>query len=291
VIISASRRTDIPAFYAEWFLRRVRAGACVVANPLNPRAASRVSLKPEDVDAIVFWTRNPRPLLSHLAELDERGFRYYFLFTVLDYPRTLDPSVPPARAAVAAFRQLARRLGPERVVWRYDPIVFSNVTGAAFHRRAFEDLAAALQGCTTRCVISFLTIYRKMAARLQALAGQGLRLETPAPAEIEALVRALATTAAQRGMELTACAEERDLAALGVRRGKCVDDELIRRQFGIRVASRKDPSQRERCRCVVSRDIGAYDTCVYGCRYCYATNSFERARENHARHDPAAESL
>ncbi len=122
MIISASRRTDIPAFYAEWFMQRIRAGYCTVPNPFNRGQVSTISLAPEDVDAIVFWTRFPRPLLPHLDELDRCGYRYYFQFTLLDYPRSLETHRPDVRQAVEAFRTLAERIGPERVIWRYDPI-------------------------------------------------------------------------------------------------------------------------------------------------------------------------
>ena len=139
MIIGASRRTDIPAFYAEWMLHRLRAGYCTVANPYNRNQVSRISLRPEDVDAIVFWTRNPRPLMRYIPELDSQGYRYYFQFTILGYPREIDHKSPPAAAAVQTFRELSERLGPTRVIWHYDPIVFTGLTPPAFHRENFSD--------------------------------------------------------------------------------------------------------------------------------------------------------
>ena len=150
MIISASRRTDIPAFYAEWMVRRLREGYCTVPNPFNRNQVSRISLRPEDVDAIVFWTRNPRPLMPYLDELDSRGYRYYFQFTILGYPREIDPKSPPAATAVEAFCELAERLGPRRVIWRYDPIVFTGITPPAFHQENFQRLAESLRGHTRR---------------------------------------------------------------------------------------------------------------------------------------------
>ena len=150
MIISASRRTDIPAFYAPWFMNRMRAGYCTVPNPFNRSQVSRISLRPEDVDVIVFWTRNPRPLLPALDELDDRGYRYYFQYTLLDNPRTLDPKSPPVDAAIATFQTLAERIGPARVIWRYDPSVLSSATGADFHLERYARIAAALrQGVKT----------------------------------------------------------------------------------------------------------------------------------------------
>lgn len=293
MIVSASRRTDIPALYAEWFMNRIRAGSCTVSNPFNPRQVTEVSLRPEDVDAIVFWTRFPRPLLPHLDELDARGYRYYFQVTLLDYPRAIDPGVPPVEAALSAVRDLAARIGPERVVWRYDPIVFSAVTDAAYHRRTFERLAGALQGHTRRCVVSLADPYRKTARRMRALAAQGVAVdcEVAVGPAIEALMTALVHIAGEHGIEIVSCAEEVDLQVYGIPPGRCVDDDLIRSLFGIEVDGRKDPAQRAACGCVASKDIGMYDSCTFGCAYCYATSDFARARQNQARHDPEGSSL
>ena len=294
MIISASRRTDIPAFYAPWFMNRMRAGYCTVPNPFNRSQVSRISLRPKDVDVIVFWTRNPRPLLPALDELDDRGYRYYFQYTLLDNPRTLDPKSPPVDAAIATFQTLAERIGPARVIWRYDPIVLSSATGADFHLERYARIAAALRGYTTRSVISIMDRYRKVEKRLVALATQGITLADQ-PAEqapgVARLMTGLAGIAADNGMEIQSCAEELDLVGGGITPGKCIDDGYIRRVFGLQLDLKKDPNQRAACGCVASRDIGMYDTCLFGCQYCYATSSFARAAVNHAAHDPAGEAL
>ncbi len=291
MIISASRRTDLPAFHAKWFMERVRAGYCRVRNPFNPAQVSRISLNPADVDAIVFWTRFPRPLLPWLDELEDRGFRYYFLFTLLDYPRVLEPGTPRTGAAIRVFQELARRIGPERVIWRYDPIVPSTVTDAAFHLRTFEKLSAALAGHTRRCVVSVLENYRKIRARMAALDPLGVRLLEPEPGSMETLFGKMAACAQSRGMELRACAQETDYSAWGVRPNRCVDPELLNSLFGLQLPLEKDPSQRTHCGCAPSRDIGAYDTCGFGCAYCYANSNFARSREKLRGQDVSAESL
>lgn len=293
MIISASRRTDIPAFYAPWFINRVRAGFCAVPNPFNRSQVARVSLLPADVDVIVFWTRNPRPLFPYLAELDGLGFRYYFQFTILDNPRSIDPKSPPAETAIRACREMAERTGPQRVIWRYDPIVFSDGTPAAFHLEAYRRIAAALQGAAGRSVISIMDNYSKARSRLSRLPGQGFRPFEPheTAAALQELVPALAETARQHGMEIVSCAEELDLRPFGVAPGKCIDDGFIQQVFGIQVGAKKDPSQRKECGCVVSKDIGMYDSCLFGCQYCYATQSFDLAQRHHAEHNPDSPSL
>lgn len=292
-IISASRRTDIPAFYADWFINRIRAGYCLVSNPYNANQTSRVSLLPDDVDAIVFWTRNPRPLFPFLRELDSLGYHYFFHFTMLDNPRLLDPKSPSLGSAVTAFRELSRRLGPDRVIWRYDPIILSNVTDTQFHIDAFRKIAGRLEGYTTRVVVSLLTLYRHVAQRLRKLEKSGLQLMKGEVLEEQSriLLRSIADTAKINGMQALSCSMESTLGRFGIRPGKCIDDEYLQDTFGVQVSSQKDPGQRPECRCVKSQDIGAYDTCVFGCTYCYAVRSFALARRNHASHDPTSPSL
>jgi len=270
MIISASRRTDIPAFFAREFMAGIRAGFMDVPNPRNPRAVSRISLRPEDVEAIVFWTRDPAPLLPHLGELDARGYLYYFQYTLLDGPEFFDPQGPRGTEAIKTFRRLAERIGPDRVVWRYDPIVLSDKTGPDYHRAKFEELASALAGATGRVVISLVDFYRSVRPRFRELEKAGISVRPPAPGDLEELIPALAETAAGRSLEIRSCAEEIDLARWGVRPGKCVDDELLSRILGRRLRLRKDPRQRKSCGCVESRDIGVYGTCRRGCLYCYA---------------------
>ncbi|MEW6266762.1 MAG: DUF1848 domain-containing protein [Thermodesulfobacteriota bacterium] len=290
MIISASRRTDLPAWYSAWFMNRVRSGWCLAANPFNPKQVTRISLQPDEVDVFVFWTRNPRPMLPGLAELDERGYRYYFLFTVTPYAQDLEPHLPPLEERLAAFVQLSDRLGPERVIWRYDPIIISNVTDHDFHRRSFERLSGALRASTRRVIISLVHYYAKTIRNLRPLEGQGFQFDLEAadrPATL-ALLRDLADMARARGLEIYTCAEKKDYTELGLKPGRCLDGDLIEKLWGLGRVRPKDPGQRETCGCAASKDIGATDTCLHGCRYCYATVSFEAARRRQAGHDPAS---
>lgn len=291
MIISASRRTDIPAFYSEWFMKRIRAGYCLVPNPFNHNQVSKVSLEPADVDVIAFWTRNPRPLFPYLSELEDRGYCFYFLYTLMDNPRQIDPGSPPLETAMRTFRELSDRIGPERLIWRYDPIFLSSITPPVFHAGAYRRISRALKGYTTRSVVSVVHIYRKIRRRMAELEGQGIELLPYDSEVLSPLMQSLAETASMNGMEIRSCADELDLRRFGIEPGKCIDDEFISRVFGLNVGNKKDCFQRKNCGCVASKDIGVYDSCLFGCAYCYATTSFERARANFARHDPEAPSI
>ena len=296
LIISASRRTDIPAFYAEWFINRIRAGYCTVPNPYNREQVSRVSLLPEDVDVIAFWTRNPKPLFPYLDELDQRGYLYYFQHTLLGYPRQIDTKGPSRQAAIKTFQELADRIGFQRVIWRYDPIVFSQLTGAQFHTENYGHIAKALSGYTHRSVISVMDIYNKFRKRIDQLNQQGVAVDLSdhdgqSSPRYDALMETIAQTASENDLEIFSCSEERDMEPYGILPGKCIDDTYIEATFGIEVGHKKDPGQRKACGCVVSKDIGMYDTCVFGCQYCYATDNFKRSKSNFDAHDPQSPSL
>ncbi|MCX8031931.1 MAG: DUF1848 domain-containing protein [Thermoleophilia bacterium] len=249
-IISAPRRTDIPAFYAQWFINRTRAGHCHWPNPFGGQVY-RVSLQPEDCIAIVFWTRNARPLLPHLPELRNRGYRFPFVL----------------------------------VLWRYDPVVISPITPPDYHLKNFDQLSRALEGATGRCYISFVDLYRKNERSLHRLGTYG---EQEARHE---LLLALAQMANARGMSLHLCCDEIPavVASAGpaIHKARCVDPDLIRQlrpEFPLRLEPKPT---RPGCGCVRSIDIGAYNTCLFGCVYCYANTSLRAAVARYHRHDPA----
>lgn len=291
MIISASRRTDIPAFYSEWFLNRIRAGYCATVNPFNSRQVSRVDLSPHAVEVIVFWTRNAKPLLRYLDELDALGYHYYFQYTVTGYPPALEPRSPSLDQTVATIRHLSRRLSRHHVVWRYDPVVLSGITDVNFHRRHFAHLAAALSEFCGRVVLSIVDEYRAAKARLARAHDAGVVSPPESAPGFGEMVADLARIAQAEGLQIESCAERIDLRSYGIPPGKCIDDMLIHRLFGIDVTHQKDPNQREECGCVKSRDIGAYDTCPYGCVYCYATKSLSSSATKRQQHDPDSPSL
>jgi len=289
VLISASYRTDIPAFYGEWFANRLRAGYCRVANPYGG-PPSRLSLLPGDVDGFVFWTKNPGLFLPQLARVRERGFPFVVQYTINGYPRSLEYAVVNADRSVEHARRIAEEYGPRVIVWRYDTIVFSTATSRDFHLRNFERLAAALTGATDEVVISFAQIYRKSRINMNAAAALfDFTWEDPEDSAKSLLARDLTACARAYGMQLTVCSQARFLEP-GIAPARCVDAQRMSDVAGQPVRARLKGNRPE-CACHESRDIGAYDTCPHGCVYCYAVRTRALARRRYIEHDPSAEFL
>jgi hypothetical protein len=229
--------------------------------------------------------------MRYLDELDDLSCRYYFLFTLIGYPHLIDPGSPSLAMSVKTFQELSARVGRQRVIWRYDPIVLGCPGGAGFHESNFRKVARTLRGAASRCVISFFQPYRKVRARMEAAAPGSLDpVDFDSPA-VRELLSAISETARENGMEVFSCASEHDFSPFGIKPSKCIDAGLLSKLFGIEISAAKDPCQRKECGCAASRDIGMYDTCLAGCSYCYATSSLERAKANFARHDPESPCL
>jgi hypothetical protein len=290
MIISVSRRSDIPRFYADWFMDRIRSGSVEVANPFNAKQIRTVNLNPAALDVLVFWTRDPRPLLPFLAELDERGYRYYFMTTLTGYPKEIEPGRVPVADIVDALSRLSDTIGSARSIWRYDPVFLSSVTDASFHLKNFDGLATCLHGKVERVIFSAYDEYKKTRGRVAALLNRGIEVYPAHDAdgllvpEAAKLLGDLAGTARARGIEPRSCAEADDLGRYGIVANACVDAELIKRLWGIEVGARKDRSQRPACRCAESVDIGAYDSCPAGCVYCYAITGSGHTKYNPENH-------
>ncbi|SOD95627.1 DUF1848 domain-containing protein [Caenispirillum bisanense] len=288
MIISASYRTDIPAFYGDWFLARLREGMVRVRNPYNARQVSEIALTPEAVDGFVFWTRNVTPFLPVLEEVAARGFPFVVQHTVLGYPRSLDRAVVAPERAVAALHRVAERFGPASVVWRYDPVVFSSLTPPDWHRDAFGRLADAMAGATDEVVASLLQVYRKTARNMAAAAARhGFTWDDPPEAAKAALLRDLSALAADNGLRLTLCGQPALAAMADLPESACVDAGRLSTIAGRPLAALNRP-HRKTCACAESRDIGAYDTCPHGCAYCYAVRSPDLGRIHHKAHDVGA---
>lgn len=289
MIISASRRTDIPAFYSEWFMNRIREGFLCTRNPFNAHQIHRVSLLPKDVEVIVFWTRNPKPMLPYLIELQNMGHNCCFLFTITGYPRILEKKVPRPHDAIEIFKSLSKQIGPEKVVWRYDPVLISSLVSLEDHKRIFGKIASAIEGHTNRVIISFADIYKKVKTNLDRFAKTNNVDVSDLTKDMESLFDLsayFASIANSHGMQIQSCAEEIDLDKVGIRHGKCIDDIWLNQIFQIRLPHARDKGQRDECGCIKSTDIGMYNTCMHGCEYCYATYSEASVNKNVLKHDP-----
>lgn len=284
MILSVSRRTDIPAFYSDWFFRRLGDGRIVYRNPMNHRQLSRIRLSPETVDCIVFWTKNPAPMLERLDELEP--YRYYFTVTVTPYRKDIERNLPEPEQRLENFLRLSERIGPQRTVWRYDPIALSPEMSAEWHAEHFGRMADRLTGATQRCVISFLDEYR---SNREALTERSLR--APERGEIRYLAAEFSRACGSAGIKLQTCCEQEDLSEFGISRGSCIDPVLVAEIIGSGLDIPPDKNQREHCGCAQATDIGDYNTCPGGCVYCYASHSARTIARNFTEHDPEREML
>lgn len=279
MIISASRRTDIPAFYSEWLCNRIEEGHTFVRNPRNYHQVSKISLSPDVVDCIVFWTKNPTPMLDKIGILD--GYPFYFQFTLTPYNGRIESNMVSKEAVVEAFIALSEKVGKRRIIWRYDPIFLSDNIDEDYHFRSFQSLCSKLKGRTEKCVISFIDFYKHIKKNLEAL---GIKPWTET--SMRRIAQGMADIGRAHGLRIESCAEDIDLSDVGIGHGKCIDDKLISEIVGTDIMVEKDSTQRESCGCVASIDIGLYNTCDHHCLYCYANFSRKAVEKSIAEHDP-----
>ncbi len=284
MILSVSRRTDIPAFYWEWFINRINAGFVDVRNPMNIHHISRINICPEVVDCIVFWTKNAGNIISHLDCLEE--YNYYFQYSINPYDMLIEKNVPHKKDIINNFKLLSDIIGPHRVIWRYDPILLTNIIDVKYHLLYFEELAKRLSGYTNRCMISFVDLYKKTISNTR-----GLMMREPTDVEMHLLAQNFSLIAQKYKIELLSCSESIDLDFDGVKHGCCIDRNLIEEIAGYRIDVKKDKNQRKECGCVESVDIGAYNTCLHACKYCYATYNNETVQTLSTMHNPLSSLL
>lgn len=280
MILSVSRRTDIPNYYSEWFFNRVKEGFLYVRNPMNLRQLSKIDISTEAVDCIVFWTKNPEPMLDRLEELD--GYRYYFQFTLTGYGKDIEPNVPHKKDKMLyVFQKLSQKIGSKNVIWRYDPILFTKSYTPEYHISAFRQIASALKGYTEKCVISFADVYAKNRKNMEMLG-----VYEPKKTELNGFLKEIAETARANGIVLASCSESADLSMYGIEHNCCIDKKLIEEITGYQIKAKKDKNQRIECGCVESVDVGTYNTCRNGCKYCYANYSRESVLNSCRAYDP-----
>lgn len=312
IIISASRATDIPAFYGDWLLNRLQAGYVKWINPFNRRACQFVSLA--KARAYVFWTKNPAPFWPVLADLDRRGLGYYFQFTLNDYEfEQWEQGLPPLVARIDTFKRLSERIGPERVIWRFDPLLLTDKTDEYRLVDKISRLGEALHPYTRKLVISIADIaeYRHVQRRITSL---GIDWRPFSTDSLTILGRELSCFSKEWGIEIATCSEQADLAGFDIGHNACIDGQLLAKLYpydeelvqflglSVREVSLftelsvvkndlKDSGQRHGCRCIMSKDIGSYSTCGHDCCYCYANHSRSLVEANIKHHNPLAEAL
>ena len=307
VILSASRATDIPAFFATWFISRLQAGYVRWTNPFNADQVQYVSFA--DARVIVFWTKNPKPLLRYLPQIDATGINSYFQFTVNDYENEgLEPNVPPLPERIEVFKRLSSEIGPERVIWRFDPLLLSDSLTIDVLLDRITHIAEQLQGHTRKLVISFADIesYKKVRDNLAKHPAQYREFT---PGLMRDFGERLSDMNKQWGFEIATCAEAIDLEPYGIKHNRCIDDDLMVELFSHDAALMnflgyepdllqgsdrpyfKDKGQRKACGCIVSKDIGMYNTCHHLCVYCYANASAKAVENNQKKHNPESDTI
>jgi len=279
MILSVSRRTDIPAFYSEWFLNRVRDKYVYVRNPFNPNQISNVNISPDVVDCIVFWSKNPAPLMKHLDELNEMNYKYYFQFTITPYSNDLEVNLGDKEKIVNTFIKLSEKIGKEKVILRYDPILITDKYNYNFHFEALEKICEKLNVYTEKIIISFLDDYKKVSRNMK-----GINLKEM---DMRYIAENFAKIAEKFNVPIETCAEGIELKEYGIKHAKCIDGDLIERIIGCKIMNKdKRDGNREYCGCMKCIDIGEYDTCIHNCLYCYANVNKKVALNNYKLHDP-----
>jgi hypothetical protein len=282
MIISASRRTDIPTYYSEWFFNRIKEGYVLVRNPMNFHQISKINLLPTVVDGIVFWTKNPLPLLSRLSDLN--AYTYYFQFTLTAYGKDVEPNVPSkSHVIIPSFQKLSSLIGKDKIIWRYDPVFFNKTYTMEYHCKYFKVLAEKLHNYTEKCTVSFLDLYRNTHHNMQCL---NINPETQQQ-QIEIMQR-FAKIAQGFGIKLDTCAEKLSLDVFGIAHAHCIDKNRFEQIGNYKLDIAKDKNQRPECGCSSSIDIGTYNTCKNGCLYCYANYNNSTVTKNFAIHNPSS---
>ncbi len=282
MILSVSRRTDIPAHFSEWFLGRLKAGYALVRNPVNHAQISRITLSPDVIDCIVFWSKDPRNLLPYLPEIDRLGYRYYFQFTLTPYGEDLEPKLRRKEEIEQTLLLLSEKIGKQRIVWRYDPIILNNTWSIERHQAEFARMCEKFSHAVRSVTISFVDRYPKLKTDL---------IRPISPEEMRELGEFIGNTAANYRLPVHTCCETVDLTTYGITKGSCIDPLIVEELADRHMTIHRDKNQRPGCGCCESFDIGVYNTCPYGCVYCYANFSPESTLHNLEQYAPAGELL
>ena len=280
MILSVSRRTDIPNYYSEWFINRIKEGYLYVKNPMNAHQISKIDLSPEVVDCIVFWTKNPINMMDKLDAL--KDYQYYFQITLTGYGEDVEPGLPDKnKVLIPAIKNLSNMIGKKKVIWRYDPILINDKYTREYHYRAFTKIADELQNYTERVVISFVDLYQKTQHNTA-----DLNIKIMKNDDMTDIARHLSDIAHDHDLVIESCAETIDLDSVGITHGHCIDKNLIEDIIGCQIKGGKDKNQRIECGCMESVEVGTYNACGHGCKYCYANYNNERVATQMGLYDP-----
>lgn len=279
MFINASTRTDIAHYYSEWFMNRIREGYALSRNPYDPHKVYRYRLQPDVVDCLIFCTKNPAPMLPHIEELRRRGFHALFYVTITSYGKDMEPGVPDYHEVMETFCALSALIGKDNICWRYDPILLTEKYTLSHHLTCFEEMAKELSPYTNICIFSFVEIYQKLAFTFP-------RLRTVSEPDKKTLLAGMAKTAEKYHLLLQTCGDAHDYTPYGVLRSGCISAPIVEKALGQKLQSVKSQPSRKGCGCLPSSDIGAYDTCPNGCKYCYATKDHALAAANCQKHSP-----
>ena len=280
MILSVSRRTDIPRYYMNWFLSRLEDGYVLVRNPMNHSQVSRVELNSDTIDCIGFWTKDPSPMLNHLDEL--KTYNYFIQFTLNPYGNEIETELPPLSDRIETFKSLAQKIGKEKMIWRYSPIILSENYTLNWHIKKFESIASSLSESTEICRISFLDIYKKIEEKMHKM-----KLRDSTDEEKRILTKAFVKIGADYGISIGGCGNL-DLDDVGLEKAGCIDASYVSKIIGSNIKKTKDTGQRSDCYCMPSIDIGTYNTCLNGCQYCYANFSKKSIQEKFKLFDPSS---
>jgi hypothetical protein len=280
MILNTGSRTDIPAYYSEWFYNRIKEGYVLVRNPYNPVQVTRYRLDRSLCDVLVFCSKNPAPMLPRLDEIS--GFGQFWFVTITPYGREIEPYVPPKEEVIETFRKLSAHVGADAIGWRYDPVFISEDYPVEFHMEMFEKMAEQLAGATHQCVVSFIDLYEKTMRNFREVRSVAMK-------DQERLVASFSESAAKYGIKIYTCAEDAHLAAFGADVSGCMTQAVLERAIGTTLDIPKSKNRaRKQCDCLLGSDIGAYNTCGHGCLYCYANYDRTTVVRNMSAHDPAS---
>lgn len=276
MILNTGSRTDIPAYYSEWFYNRIRAGHVLVRNPYYPTQVTKYLLSSEVIDVIVFCTKNPAPMFDGLAMLSSFDTLWYV--TITSYGRDVEPYVPPKEQVMDSFRRLSRVVGSKRMSWRYDPVFITEKYSLSYHVEQFGKMAEALSGYTEQCVVSFIDLYEKTRRNFPTV-------RAVTPQEQEGVISEFSKIAKANGLQIHLCCENESLVRENVDADGCMSKAVMERALGCRLDVPKKKPARSECQCLLGADIGAYNTCGHGCLYCYANYDKETVMKNMKMHD------